>query len=70
MGKDPLVVPLVSHRMSREGDMLGNNIILKFVDHDITDEQPFPEMVREKYSCIASVSDARDHIASNINLYS
>jgi hypothetical protein len=30
--------------MSREGDILGNTVSLKFVDHDITDEQPFPEL--------------------------
>jgi hypothetical protein len=50
MGKDPLAVPLVPPRMSREGDMLGNNASLKFLDHDIIDEQPFPKLAREKYS--------------------
>jgi hypothetical protein len=41
MGKDPLAVPPVPPGMSREGDMLGKTVSLKFVDHDITDEQPF-----------------------------
>jgi len=57
MGKYPLLVPPVPSRMSREGDMLGNTTILKFLDHDIIDEQPFPELAREKYSCAESVSD-------------
>jgi hypothetical protein len=41
MGKDPLAVPPVPPRMSREGDMPGKTINLNFVDHDIIDEKPF-----------------------------
>jgi hypothetical protein len=69
MGKDPLVVPSIPPGMCREGDMLGKNVSLKFLDHDITDEWPFMELAREKYSGTESVPDARARIASNINLY-
>jgi hypothetical protein len=31
-----------------EGNMLGNIVSLKFVDHDITDEQKFLELAMEK----------------------
>jgi hypothetical protein len=36
--------------------MLGNISSLNFFDHDITDEQKFPELAREKYLCIKSVT--------------
>jgi len=55
MGKDLLVVPPVLPEMSREGDMLGKNVGLKFVDHDITNEQVFMELDREKYVCSESL---------------
>jgi hypothetical protein len=41
--------------VSVEGDMLGKVFSLKFVDHDITDEQKFLELAREKYLCTKSV---------------
>jgi hypothetical protein len=34
-----------------EGDMLGNIVALKFVDHEIMDEQKFLEMERENCLC-------------------
>jgi hypothetical protein len=47
MGKYLLEVPPVPPGVSREEDMLGKTIGLKFLDHDITDEQPFLELARE-----------------------
>lgn len=35
--------------------MLGKIAALKFVDHNITDEQKFPELAKEKYLCAKSV---------------
>jgi hypothetical protein len=35
--------------------MLGKVVALKFVDHDITYEQKFPEMDREKCLCTKRV---------------
>jgi hypothetical protein len=34
-----------------EGDMLGNIVALKFVDHDITDEKKFSKIAWEKSLC-------------------
>jgi hypothetical protein len=34
-----------------EGDMLSKFVSLKFVDHDITDENKFYEMFKKKYLC-------------------
>jgi hypothetical protein len=39
------------------GGMLDKLVTLNFLDHDITDEQKFPEMAREKYLCTKSVPD-------------
>ena len=69
MRKDLLEVPQVPPRVSREGNMLGKIVNLKFVDHDITDEQPFTELAREKKSDAESVSYIGARIAPNINLY-
>jgi hypothetical protein len=55
MGKDSLSIPSISHGVSREGYMLGNIVNLKFVDHDITNEQVFMELDREKYVCSESL---------------
>jgi hypothetical protein len=41
-GKYPLATPKIPPSVIVEGDMLGNIVALKFVDHDITDEQKFP----------------------------
>jgi hypothetical protein len=54
-GKYPLATPTVPPSVSVEGDMLGKVVSLKFVDHDITDEQKFLEIAREKYLCAKSV---------------
>jgi hypothetical protein len=48
MGKDPPTVPPDPPGMSREGDMLGNTVDLKFMDHDVIDEQPVPELAKGK----------------------
>jgi hypothetical protein len=59
MGKDPLVIPLFPLGMSREGDILGNIVILKFVNHEITNGRPFSELAREKYIGLKRVSECR-----------
>jgi hypothetical protein len=62
------VEPILASVRSDE-DMLRNISNLKFVDHDITDEQLFPELAKEKYSSVESISNARAFIASSVNLY-
>jgi hypothetical protein len=47
-GKYPLETSPVPPGVSIEGDMLGKVVSLKFVDHDITDEQKFPELGQGK----------------------
>jgi hypothetical protein len=69
MGKYLLVVPLVPPEMSREENILGKTVSLKFVDHEITYQQPFSEMDREKYLDTERVSYIGDHINANIKLY-
>jgi len=39
------------------------------VDHDITDEQPFSELAREKYSCTERVIGTGVHITFNENFH-
>jgi hypothetical protein len=50
-GKYPLVTPEIPVGVIVEGDMLGNIVALKFAVHDITYEQKFPKLEREKYLC-------------------
>jgi hypothetical protein len=40
--------------------MLGIISTLKFIDHDIMDEQKFPELEREKYLCAKSILGTRE----------
>jgi hypothetical protein len=54
-GKYPLPIAPVPPGVRIEGEMLGNIAGLKFMDHDITDEQKFPELAREKYLCTRSI---------------
>jgi hypothetical protein len=37
--------------------MLDKVVILKVMDHDITDEKKFSELEREKYLCMRSIPD-------------
>jgi hypothetical protein len=48
-GKYPLPIAPVPDGVSSDEDMLGKISSLKFMDHDITDAQKFPELAREKY---------------------
>jgi hypothetical protein len=41
--------PLIPEGVIVEGDMLGLIPTLKYVDHDITDEKKFPELVPNKF---------------------
>jgi hypothetical protein len=47
--KYPLVEPEIPEGVIVEEDMLGLIPSLKYVDHDITDENKFPELVPSKY---------------------
>jgi hypothetical protein len=58
-GKYPLETSPVPPGVSIEGDMLDKVVSLKFMDHDITDEQKFPELAREKYLCTKSIPGTR-----------
>jgi hypothetical protein len=54
-GKYPLETSLVPPGVIIEGDMLDKVVSLKFMDHDITDEQKFSNFSREKLFCAKSV---------------
>jgi hypothetical protein len=58
--KYPLTTTLVPHGLSTKGFMLDKMAALKFVDHDIIDEQNFPELARDNYFCIRSVPGTRE----------
>jgi hypothetical protein len=45
-GKYPLVTSPIPPNISVEGDMIGNVVALKFVDHDIIYQQKFPKMAK------------------------
>jgi hypothetical protein len=47
--KYPLVEPPIPEGVIVEGDMLGLIPALKYADHDITDENKFPELVPNKF---------------------
>jgi hypothetical protein len=55
--------------MCREGYMFGNTIDLKFMDHDVINEQLVLTLSRENYSCIENIPDAQSHIVSNENVH-
>jgi hypothetical protein len=53
--KYPLSIAPVPVGVSSDEDMLGKISNLKFMDHDITDTQKFPELARDQYLCTKTI---------------
>jgi hypothetical protein len=58
-GKYPVVTPEIPLAVIVKGDKLGKVATLKFVDHDITNMQKFPDMAWEQYLYAKSVTGTR-----------
>jgi hypothetical protein len=43
--------------MSSDEELLGKISNLKYMDHDITDAQKFPELERDQYLCTTTVQE-------------
>jgi hypothetical protein len=56
--KYPLPIAPVPKGVRKDEDMLGKVANLKFMDHDITDTQKFPELAKDQYLC--TKTDPRD----------
>jgi hypothetical protein len=69
MGKYPPAIPSVPQGMSREGDMLGKSINLKFMDQDVIDEELVLELARDPYSFVECILYLRTHIVSNVKFH-
>jgi hypothetical protein len=50
-GKYPLPIAPVLKGVRKDEDMLDKVANLKFMDHDITNTQKFPELARDQYLC-------------------
>jgi len=59
-GKYPLPIAPVPPGVSSEGEMLGNIVGLKFMDHDNIDAQKFSELARENCLRTRSVPRTRE----------
>jgi hypothetical protein len=46
-----LVMPQIPPSVIIEGDLMGKVTTLKYLDHEITNAQKFPELSWEKYVC-------------------